>query len=51
VVGVAAAADHVLVATSRGFVLQYSWDDYGNEKSERPWLHLLPSHQSRFQHL
>jgi pyruvate/2-oxoacid:ferredoxin oxidoreductase beta subunit len=33
VVAVAAASDHVFVATSRGYVLQYSWDDYGNEKS------------------
>ncbi|KAF5834626.1 Pep3/Vps18/deep orange family-domain-containing protein [Dunaliella salina] len=29
---VAACNDVVVVATSRGYVLRYQWDDYGNEK-------------------
>jgi len=31
---VAACNDVVMVATSRGYVLRYQWDAYGNEKGE-----------------
>lgn len=29
---VACSSDVVCVATSRGYLLRYHWDDYGNEK-------------------
>ncbi|KAL6755557.1 hypothetical protein V8C86DRAFT_207014 [Haematococcus lacustris] len=32
VLSVACAAEHVYIATTRGCLLQYSWDEYGNEK-------------------
>jgi hypothetical protein len=48
------AADSVVLATSRGYVIRYSWDEYGNEKGEHQYsslissLHILSSaqHQS-----
>jgi hypothetical protein len=32
VVAAACAAETVVLATSKGFLLRYQWDEYGNEK-------------------
>jgi hypothetical protein len=36
-VAAAAAQDTVLLATSRGYLLRYLWDDHGNERGGRGW--------------
>ncbi|KIY94421.1 hypothetical protein MNEG_13541, partial [Monoraphidium neglectum] len=35
IVAAACAADTVLLATSRGYLLRYHWDEHGNERGER----------------
>ncbi|GBF90405.1 hypothetical protein Rsub_03401 [Raphidocelis subcapitata] len=42
IVAAAAAQDTVLLATSRGFLLRYHWDDHGNEKAVECELHRSP---------
>jgi hypothetical protein len=43
VVAAACAADVIILATSRGYLLRYHWDEYGNEKGAqgRQWGLLL----------
>lgn len=35
IVAAACAADVIILATSRGYLLRYQWDEYGNEKGAR----------------
>lgn len=45
VVHVTASNDNVLVATSRGYLLRYSWDEYGNERVSE--VEVVPSKQQQ----